>query len=102
MSRRLTLVFSMMLAVAAAAYGAGITLSVRNMPADKVFASLMKETGRNFIYSSDLLRGMKVTLNVKDASLKSVLDDMFRGTDIGYRVKGKNITLFRVERPKAP
>ncbi len=92
----------MMLAVAAAAYGAGITLSVRNMPADKVFASLMKETGRNFIYSSDLLRGMKVTLNVKDASLKSVLDDMFRGTDIGYRVKGKNITLFRVERPKAP
>lgn len=72
-----------------------VSISAKDSQASTVFRSLMQQTGKNFVYSSELLQGMKVTVEAKDKSLKSVLDDIFAGTDIEYKIKGKNVVLKR-------
>lgn len=79
----------------AAAKGGKVTVHADSRPAEEVFKSVMHQTGMNFAYSSDLLDGMKVTLNVTDVPLDRALQKMFDGTDIEYKIKGKNVRLKR-------
>lgn len=72
-----------------------ITLHAVGRPAEKVFADIMKQSGKNFVYSSGLLDGLNVTVSADGKQLRQVLDAMFEGTDIAYRVKGENIILYR-------
>ena len=72
-----------------------VTVKAVNQPASTVFRNLMEQTGKNFVYSSDLLRDMKVSINVTNQPLKKVLDEIFKNTDIKYSFKGKNVILKR-------
>ncbi|MCM1490580.1 MAG: secretin and TonB N-terminal domain-containing protein [Muribaculum sp.] len=72
-----------------------VSISAKNSQASAVFRSLMQQTGKNFVYSSELLQGMRVTVEAKDKPLKRVLDDIFADTDIEYKIKGKNVVLKR-------
>ncbi|MCM1518511.1 MAG: TonB-dependent receptor [Pseudoflavonifractor sp.] len=74
-----------------------VNVSVRavGQPAESVFKELMRQTGKNFVYSSGLLSGVKVTVEANDRPLERVLDEMFRGTDITYNIKGNNVVLRR-------
>lgn len=86
--------------IVAASSSANITLHVTNRPAESVFAEIMKQCGSNFVYSSDLLKGLKVSVNAEDQPLNKVLDDMFYGSDITWKQKGNNIMLSRkVKKP---
>lgn len=76
-----------------------VTVHVSDCPADRVFADIIRQTGMNFIYPSGLLSGMRVTLDVDRAPLSDVLGRMFRSTDIDFRIKGRNVTLFRRPAP---
>lgn len=76
---------------------AGITVHANNRPASEVFGTIMSQSGKNFVYKADLLKGVKVTVNATGASLENVLADMFEGTGITYRIRGNNILL--VTRP---
>ncbi len=94
--RRLSLtLMSVMAACALTLHAGGITLNVKNRPATEVFSKIMTLSGKNFVYSSDLLNGLRVSVNVTDASLDSVLRQMFAGTDITYKTRGNNIMLLR-------
>lgn len=66
-------------------------------PAAAVFRSIIEQTGLNFVYSSEVLRNVKISVDAKDKPVKKVLHDMFRDTDIEYSVKGKNVILRRKE-----
>lgn len=70
-----------------------VTIRAVKQPAASVFRSIMKQTGMNFVYSSDLLKDIKVTVKAKNKPLEYVLSEMFSGTSIKYEVKGKNIVL---------
>lgn len=72
-----------------------VTLSATNQSAEKVFTDLMHQTGKNFIYPADILKGMKVNVKAQDTPLPKVLDNIFKGTGITYKIKGNNITLRR-------
>lgn len=72
-----------------------VTIRAVNQPAAIVFRSIVEQTGMNFVYSSELLKDMKVSVNVKDKSLKHTLSEIFKGSDIEYRIKGKNVILTR-------
>ncbi|MGM9846913.1 MAG: TonB-dependent receptor domain-containing protein [Muribaculaceae bacterium] len=72
-----------------------ITIYAINEPAANVFRRIVEQTGKSFVYSSDLLKDMKVTIDVRNKSLKSTLSQMFKNTDIEYKIKGKNIILQR-------
>lgn len=79
-----------------------VTIRAVDSPAAEVFRSIVEQTGKNFVYSSDILKGVRVSVNVRNRPLKQTLDIMFKGTGIGYKVKGNNIILKRVksEEPK--
>lgn len=72
-----------------------VSVRAESRPAAAVFRSLMDQTGMNFVYSSDLLKDVRVTVNAKNKPLKKVLSDIFRHTDIEYAIRGNNVILKR-------
>ena len=92
------LVLSIMLCVGAACMAQNVTVRAVDRPAPAVFRTIVGQTGKNFVYSSELLKDMRVSVNVKDKPLKQALDVIFRDTDIEYEIKGKNIILRRKPR----
>lgn len=72
-----------------------VSIAADNQNMELVFKSLMSQTGKNFIYSSDLLKGRKCTVKATNRPLNEVLDRIFSGTDIEYTVKGNSILLRR-------
>lgn len=77
-----------------------VSIKAQDRPAEKVFAELMERSGKNFIYTSDLLKSLRVTVAADNQPLHQVLNKMLAGTDIGYRIRGNNILLYRKEKPK--
>lgn len=96
---RLRVLF-ILLCVSAVCAAKNVTIRAVNKPAAEVFRSIVEQTGKNFVYSSDLLTNMRVTVNVKDKSLKYALSAIFDDTNIEYKIKGKNIILKRRPKPK--
>lgn len=93
-------VLTIMLCVSVMCIARNITVKAVNQPASVVFRSIVEQTGKNFVYSSELLKDMRVTVNVTDKPLRHALNIMFLNTDIEYRVKGNNIILKRKRAPK--
>lgn len=80
-----------------------VTLKADGENAEIVFANIMKQTGKNFIYSPDVLKGMKVTVDAVDLTLEQTLKKIFSGTDVEFRIKGNNVVLSkRKTQPSAP
>lgn len=86
--------------VSLAAAAQNVTIRAKAQPAAAVFRSLVEQTGMNFVYSSDLLKGMEVSVDATGRPLQSVLDEIFKGTDIEYKIKGKNVVLKRKKAPE--
>ena len=85
------ILLTIMISAAMAATAQNISIRAVDIPAQTVFRAMMKKTGKNFVYSSDLLSGMKVTVDAKDKPLHKVLDEIFAGTDIEYKIKGLSL-----------
>lgn len=79
-----------------------VTINVINQPASVVFRSIIEQTGKNFVYSSEILKDMKITVKAHKQPLKKVLNDIFRGTDIEYKIKGNNVILKQNRHNKKP
>ncbi len=100
--RRLVVSVFIALMSASVAMSRGVTVHAFNRDASSVFAELMRQTGKNFIYSPDVLKGLKITVKATDEPLERVLRRMFSGTDVIYRIKGDNVMLLRRVRPAKP
>lgn len=62
-----------------------ITISLKNAPLDKVFNEIQKQTNYTFVYKWEVLQKTKpVDVQVKQASLKEVLDICFRDQPVTY------------------
>lgn len=92
------LLLSIMLCGAVACMAQNVTIRAVDRPASAVFRSIVEQTGKNFVYSSELLKDMRVTVNVKDKPLKQALSQIFRDSGIDYEIKGNNIILRRREK----
>ncbi len=75
-----------------------ITIHAKSQPADVVFRQIVGQSGKNFVYASDLLRGITVSVNADNATLESVLAQMLGSTGIRYTIDGDNIILSRKPR----
>ena len=93
--RRCTALMMIVLCTALSTIAQKVTIDVADQPASVVFRSLIEQTGMNFVYSSDILDGVRVTLKASDRPLKKVLTCMFENTDIEFRIKGDNVILRR-------
>ncbi|MDE7380834.1 MAG: TonB-dependent receptor [Muribaculaceae bacterium] len=74
-----------------------VSIKAVNSPASKVFAELMHQSKKNFIYPTGILKSVKVTISAEREPLKSVLEKMLSNTGIDYKFKGNNVILFRKE-----
>ena len=100
---RFELILALILLAALPALAAGITVKADRLPASQVFEEVARQSGKNFIYDADLLKGVDITVDVRRESLKSTLRQMFLGLPIDFKIKGRNILLFqRRKRNKAP
>lgn len=77
-----------------------VTLTVVDRPAAEVFRSIMAQTDKNFVYPSQLLDGVRVSVDVRNKPLKAVLKDMFGDTDVEFRIKGNDVILKRRATPR--
>lgn len=93
-------VLSIMLCVSAVCMAQNVTIRAVNQPASAVFRSIVEQTGKNFVYSSELLKDMRVSVNVRNKSLKHTLSIIFKDSDIEYEINGRNIILKRKPRPE--
>jgi iron complex outermembrane recepter protein len=84
------------LAVNSKAYSQTVSVSVMRAPLTSVFSIIREQTGYVFFYDRHLLKNTSlVSLNMKNASLQSVLDSCIKSRGLDYSIENKTITLFR-------
>jgi TonB-linked SusC/RagA family outer membrane protein len=85
-----------MLQVRAAGYAQTVTLSQRNVSLEKVFREIRRQTGYTFLYTDEqLFHGRTVTVQVKDATIREVLDLCFRNQPFTYIIEDKSFIVKR-------
>jgi TonB-dependent starch-binding outer membrane protein SusC len=71
-----------------------ITLNADQSTLAKVLQEIETQTGFYFVYNNNLIDvTRKVTLSVKSQTIKTVLDMLFKNTDVNYIIKEKHIVL---------
>ena len=98
--KKLITIFSFIIFSSIMVAAQNINIKAVNQPASIVFRTIMEQTGMNFIYPSDLLKDMKVSINATNKPLKKVLDEIFSDTDISFKIKGKNVILKKEKNKK--
>ena len=74
--------------------GQTVTLSLKNVPVQKVFKAVSRQTGVSIVYCEDLFEGLKhVSINVKDAQVKDVLLQCLPGAPFELSVQGNTIVI---------
>lgn len=75
-----------------------VTISGKNISLEAVFKSIRTQTGFDFFYKDEWLKqANKVTIDVKNAPLKEVLDECFKNQPVFYSIVGKTITIKQKE-----
>ena len=78
--------------IAPAGYGQ-ITLKEKNVPLEKVLATIEKQTKYVFLYDPEDLKVGPITIDVKNATLKETIEKCFRGMLIEWTVVGNNVLI---------
>ena len=95
------LILSCCLVVSAKTRSQTVTLDMKDVPVQQVFKELMRQTGVSILYNEALFRNAApVTIKVKDAPVKDVLDLCLKDQPVTYSiesntivVKGKSMTV---------
>lgn len=93
---KLTAVFILagFLQVSAAGYSQTVTVSKENISLQKLFREIKKQTGYVFFYNLSLLQKTHpVSIDVKNKSLKEVLDLVFEAQPVTYSIVNKTIVV---------
>lgn len=77
----------------ASAQSVPVTLQVSDAPLEQVLSAIEKQTTYLFVYDKNVDVARRVSLDVKDMSLNSVLNTLFQSSDIAYAVENTSIVL---------
>jgi TonB-linked SusC/RagA family outer membrane protein len=78
-----------------------ITLSHKNVPLQTIFQELKRQTGFTFVYTQAIIqKAKKVTVNVKNATLESVLNLCFNEQPLTYSIVNSMVVIKEKEVPK--
>lgn len=87
-------VFLLTTGVTAFAQTASVTLSGRNLPAERIFSEVKKQTGYVVTYTADVIALMKpVTIDAKALPLPEFLNQVFSGQPVRYTIQNRSILL---------
>ncbi|WEK20565.1 MAG: SusC/RagA family TonB-linked outer membrane protein [Candidatus Pedobacter colombiensis] len=80
-----------------------ITLSQSNVALNHVFKELQGQCGYNFVYTSQMLEGIKpVNIKLKNATLQQALDALFENQPVTYVIKENTVVVQRRNNPDQP
>jgi len=98
---RALFLFTMLICLEAAAkgYGQTISLELQNTPLEKALREITSQTGLSFIYTRAQLKNTQpVTIQLKDASIKDVLNKCFANQPLWYAIEDKYVVVLDRER----
>jgi TonB-linked SusC/RagA family outer membrane protein len=88
------------LQIRANTYAQHITLKESNASLEKVFNSIYKQTGYQFVYTDNLLqRAKKISIDIENAPIDKVLEVCFKDQPFTYMMKEKAIIVKRKSPP---
>ena len=89
-------------AAAAAPKATLLSINAKNKPVKEVFAEIEKKTEYIFFYSNDIVDvNRRVSVDVKNGTIETVLDQIFRSTDNSYEIKDRQIFIVKPEKSAA-
>ena len=92
------LLFVSFLQVSAGGYAQSISISLKKASIEKVFQAIEKQSDYRFFYNEKLLRNSrKITLEIRDGSLKTILDVCFKDQPFSYIIDEKQIIIKQKE-----
>ena len=75
-----------------------VTLRLQNATVKVFFDALHEQTGMNFVYNNEQTKELPpITINVKDATVKDVLNQVLGRTSVGYSIDNNTVTLHQGE-----
>ncbi|MDO6433879.1 SusC/RagA family TonB-linked outer membrane protein [Flavitalea sp. BT771] len=80
----------------ATGFGQKVTISGKDLPLEKVFTMIKKQTGYVFFYDYSIFQGVKnVTLDFKNANIENVIEECLQGQGLDYSILNKTIFITR-------
>ena len=71
-----------------------VSIDVADVPAKTVLQEIERQSGYRFFYNSGVTdMDFAFSLTISDAAVESVLQKLFAGTDITWRIEGREIVL---------
>lgn len=92
------LLLAAFLQVSAGGYSQSISISLKKASIEKVFQEIEKQSEYRFFYNEKLLKNSKkITLDIKNSSLNSVLDVCFKDQPFSYVIDDRQIIIKQKE-----
>ncbi|MFV0538257.1 MAG: SusC/RagA family TonB-linked outer membrane protein [Dysgonomonas sp.] len=74
------------------------TLNLKNATIEEVLNSIEENSNFHFLYNSKLINvDRKVSINTKSQSIETILESIFKQTDVVYKIEGNQIILSKRE-----
>lgn len=87
------------LQVSAESHAQRITLNIKNEPLVKIFNEIRNQSGYDFFYDLKLIKQTKpVTINVKNASIKEVLEKCFTSQPLTFKLEANAVMIKEKEK----
>jgi len=87
--------------VSAGSFSQQVTLSLKDVPIEKVFREIERQTGYGFLYNKKMFEDFpKVTIEAKNEDIKGVLDQCFRSMPIDYVIDSQTIVIRKKTQPE--
>jgi TonB-linked SusC/RagA family outer membrane protein len=88
------LIFICCMQASANGFAQRVTLNEKNVPLEKVFLKLKKQTGYVLWFEDKTLQGAKkVSISIKDATIDEALEACFKDQQLSYEMIGKTIVI---------
>lgn len=76
-----------------------ITLAEKNRSIQQTLEEISLQSGFQFTYDANLVKGSeKIRFGVEELELQECLDSLLRNPELAYRVIGRNIVIYRINR----
>lgn len=104
LTMKLTVVLIVLaLGVNASGYSQKVSLSGNNIPLEKIFAAIEKQTGYAFFYNNvDIGKAPAISISVQHAGLEEALGKILKDQPLKYTILGKTIFIRSVTGNKQP
>ncbi|MEP7375991.1 MAG: SusC/RagA family TonB-linked outer membrane protein [Chitinophagaceae bacterium] len=80
--------------VSAKGYAQTLSVSLKNAPLEKAFEQIEKQSRYRFAYTQEEIeRSVAVTVNLKNAELKTVLEECFKEQPLSYKIEDNHIVV---------